>query len=288
LKVFISWSGNRSRLSAEALREWLPEVIQSINPWLSSWDIEAGARWTDNVAKELDASDFGIICVTQDNQHAPWLLFEAGALAKSLGKSRVCPYLIDLEPSQLLPSPLTQFQAKKADEKSTWELIKTINDSEGNIVSERILKKAFHKSWMELEEKLKTIPLIESEKKIERSADDMMSEILELVRSMANSHQQETVNLPRQNLRQNNSSSSLDSKWKLFNDAVTERRPMIGGFLRPAKPRWIDVNTLLIEFVEGDDFFRTTLLERDNLKLVSDAAKEVFGDSIQIKVIGVD
>ena len=217
MKVFISWSGNRSRLSAEALREWLPEVIQSINPWLSSWDIEAGARWTDNVAKELDASDFGIICVTQDNQHAPWLLFEAGALAKSLGKSRVCPYLIDLEPSQLLPSPLTQFQAKKADEKSTWELIKTINDSEGNIVSERILKKAFHKSWMELEEKLKTIPLIESEKKIERSADDMMSEIRQMLND---NYSKISAYLPNQSSLDKYNSETINKNHQYFQEVM--------------------------------------------------------------------
>ena len=57
---------------------------------------------------------FGIICVTEVNQENPWLNFEAGALAKTLNQSRVCPYLIGMRPSDL-KGPLSQFQSIHAD-----------------------------------------------------------------------------------------------------------------------------------------------------------------------------
>ena len=146
MKIFISWSGSRSKIVAEALNQLLPEIIQSVKPWISTSDINAGARWSDNVARELEASNFGIICVTQDNQRAPWLLFEAGALAKSVEKSLVCPYLIDLEPSQLESGPLSQFQAKKADMESTLNLMRTINNNtEGEKLDKQRLENIFHR-----------------------------------------------------------------------------------------------------------------------------------------------
>lgn len=93
MKVFISWSGDVSRRAAMALKDWLPNVIQTVDPFVSSENIQKGARWFTDVGAELEAAKFGIICLTPDNLTAPWLLFEAGALSKSLSQSRVSPLL---------------------------------------------------------------------------------------------------------------------------------------------------------------------------------------------------
>ena len=51
----------------------------------------SGARWNDQVAVELERTNFGIICLTKANQERPWVLFEAGALAKGLKWLGWCP-----------------------------------------------------------------------------------------------------------------------------------------------------------------------------------------------------
>ena len=63
MKVFISWSGNKSHKVGLVFREWLPAVIQSLEPYVSSEDIDKGARWSSDIAKELEDSTFGILCI---------------------------------------------------------------------------------------------------------------------------------------------------------------------------------------------------------------------------------
>ena len=94
MKVFISWSGKRSQALANMLRDWLPNVIQAIKPWMSDVDIDKGSRWSKDIALQLEESKVGIICLTPENLEAPWILFEAGALSKSLEKTYVCPFFI--------------------------------------------------------------------------------------------------------------------------------------------------------------------------------------------------
>lgn len=50
MKIFISWSGTRSRAMAVALRNWLPDVVQAFKPFMSEEDIEKGRRGLDVIA----------------------------------------------------------------------------------------------------------------------------------------------------------------------------------------------------------------------------------------------
>lgn len=184
MKVFIIWSGNRSKTIATALREWIPGIIQRVKPWVSELDVEAGARWNKEIADALEQTRFGVICLTRDNCIAPWLLFEAGALAKTIRETFVCPYLIDMEPSEIPQGPLVQFQAKKADKNGTKELIFTINNSlKEYALDERQLEKAFELWWPDLESTLDNLPKEPTETP-KRSLEDMVEEILEHVRKL--------------------------------------------------------------------------------------------------------
>ena len=165
MNVFISWSGKRSHALAAALHSWLPSVIQAITPWISS-EIPKGSRWSAEVEAGLKESQVGLICMTKDNLSSPWLLFEAGAISKTIERSYVCPYLLDVEPGEL-PAPLKQFQTTKANKDETRSLIHSINRALGErAISERNIDKTFDHMWPMLEKLISEIPIHPSQKKL--------------------------------------------------------------------------------------------------------------------------
>jgi hypothetical protein len=151
MKVFISWSGATSGQVAKLLRSFLQDVNQQIEPWLSTTDLAAGTRWGEELAKSLDKTNFGVICLTREALDSPWLLFEAGALSKSVAQGRVCPYLIGIRPAELT-GPLRQFQSKLADRDGTFDLLTAINESAeaGKLPADRLLR-YFGRFWGDLE-----------------------------------------------------------------------------------------------------------------------------------------
>jgi len=183
MKVFIGWSGQRSQAMALALRDWLPLVLHYVEPWLSETDIAAGERWADAIAKELEASNFGIICVTRENLTSPWILFEAGSLSKSLSSSRVIPLLLDLEFSEI-SGPLAQFQAKKVDEEGVGEAIQSINRAAQQPVQDSRAKQLFDALWPDLHKKLEGIPAPKEASKPIRSQHQIIEELVATVRSL--------------------------------------------------------------------------------------------------------
>ena len=150
--VFISWSGERSKRAAEALREWLGTVLQNARPWMSETDIEKGSRGLDEIARALEGMKVGIICLTPENLTAEWILYEAGALSKTLdAKTRVCTYLLAGLESANLKAPLSLFQWTKANKDDTRKLIHTINKHlDATPVPDGRLDSTFEKGWPDL------------------------------------------------------------------------------------------------------------------------------------------
>ncbi len=53
MKIFISWSGELSEKVGRALHEWLPNVMHSIEPYLSSENISVGQNWVSQIFQEI-------------------------------------------------------------------------------------------------------------------------------------------------------------------------------------------------------------------------------------------
>ncbi|MGH8071729.1 MAG: TIR domain-containing protein [Candidatus Entotheonellia bacterium] len=189
MKVFISWSGARSQVVAEKFRDWLPDVIQAVAPWISSEDIRKGKRWSVDLAHQLETTHIGVICLTPGNLTAPWLLFEAGALSKLHTKkgTYVCTYLIGVSHTTVT-GPLAEFQHTLATKADTHQLVKTINAAmEQGRITDTQLDRAFERCWPDLQQCLETLPETKEAVPPPRKAEDMLQEILEIVRGIAGS-----------------------------------------------------------------------------------------------------
>lgn len=187
MKIFISWSGERSHNVAKLLDNWIRCVVQAVDPWISSKDVDKGSLWFSEISTTLATTQAGIVCLTKENLNKPWILFEAGALAKGLSSNRVFTFLIDLEPKDVR-DPLAQFNHTIPEKNSLYQLLKSINKELGDKkLRDSILENVFETYWEKfksdfeyiLENSLEEEGIIE-----ERSKEDVLSEILYSVRGM--------------------------------------------------------------------------------------------------------
>ncbi|WP_431241042.1 TIR domain-containing protein (plasmid) [Mycolicibacterium aichiense] len=164
MKVFLSWSGDLSHSVAELLHDWLPSVLQTVDPFLSSSSIEKGSRWGTQLTAGLSASGFGLVLLTRENLSSPWMTFEAGALSEGLSSGRVCPLLVDLEPSDVI-GPLAEFQGCRITKEDMSKLITTMNrSSEDNSVDVGRLGRLFEAMWPDLESGVNNILIAHADK----------------------------------------------------------------------------------------------------------------------------
>lgn len=186
MKIFISWSGSRSKAVAEIMSDWLKCVIQASQPWISTRDIDRGAIWFSEINDKLKDTSVGVVCLTQDNKNKPWILFETGALAKGLSTNRVCTFLVDLSPADL-QDPLAQFSHTTPEKGSVWELVRTINNCQNEkFLDERILEQVFETYWPQFQTKFENALKLNQPEEIlpPRSEQDILSEILNNTRSL--------------------------------------------------------------------------------------------------------
>lgn len=162
MKVFLSWSKEYSKKMAAAFEEWLPFVLQDLDVFMSTQDVDLGRSWSNEINDGLKESSVGLIFVTSENVKSTWINFEAGALSKSLitnAEPRVIPILCgEADENLISETPLMQFQSLvNVDRDGMFKLIGFLNKYDGNRISSDILKETFDTWWPKLEKKIKDI-----------------------------------------------------------------------------------------------------------------------------------
>lgn len=187
MKVFISWSGDRSKLVARAWAKFLPDILQNVQVFFSEEDIDAGEVWGNRLDTELADTHHGILCLTHENKTAPWVLYEGGCLSKHVGKARVYCYLHELGISDV-GYPLARFNLILGDKAGALKIVSSVNTAlEKQGVSPERLRRTFEKFYPDFESELSNVPKTETPPP-DRSEKDLLQEVLTLVRGQSQRH----------------------------------------------------------------------------------------------------
>jgi hypothetical protein len=191
MKVFVSWSGKYSKEVANILKTYIPCMLQGLDVFMSQHDLESGERWSNKLANELSASDFGIICLSDTNLNNPWILFEAGALTKQFD-GKACSLLLNgLSPTDV-SGPLSQFQNKTFTEEDVYKLICDLNKQIEPPIAEVQLKLIFDKWYPDILAKYNSVTKNRSDPNpnaTQRDDRSLLEEILTRVRGLDSTSQ---------------------------------------------------------------------------------------------------
>lgn len=262
MKVFISWSGELSKKVASELKKWLPCIIQSIEVFYSPDDIEKGENWDSKISTELSECNYGIVCLTSENKKAPWINFEAGAIAKTLD-SKVSALLIDVSPSEI-QGPLKRYQATKLEREDVWQLISEINNASVPPLPLNVLQQTFDAIWDKMYNAIKSDvenykPKNELQNKVDIENDKAkisgaIEEILQLVRKQnvllgtpekllpVNYIQKTMKNLSVQNVSVVENSINIDDTYS-FDDLIEDILIGIANLLDKIEDNSQDINS---------------------------------------------
>lgn len=160
MDIFVSWAGRDSHAMALVLRRWLPEVLPSVRPWVSSEDIRKGTRWSDELWDRLQSTSYCIVCLTPGAVRSPWVNFEAGAVARAVGgQAHVSPLLLGMSPKDLGAVPLAMFQCTEFTPHDMERLVTAINAVAATPVPESRVRLLLHRAWPILREEIGRIDI---------------------------------------------------------------------------------------------------------------------------------
>ena len=187
MKLFISWSGDHSLAVATALRRLLPDIFDGLELFLSTQDIRKGGRWLEEIGGQLAATIFGIVCLTRENLEEPWLLYEAGAISKSVKKASLYTLLVDgLRPGDI-QGPLSTFQHTVSEKDDVFELVKSINGTYGEAKQDEAkLRRKYEKLfWDEFDKSVTAATPNNIKVEEHRKPEEMLYQLIETTNQIA-------------------------------------------------------------------------------------------------------
>jgi hypothetical protein len=120
-------------------------------------------------------------------------MFEAGALSKNIGRAKVVPILVDVEPADVL-GPLMQFQCARFEESEIQRVLRMLNSELKDLsLSEDILESVFAMWWPVLQENVGQMiqQRASTESAVIRPDRDLLEEMVGLARSIARRQSEE-------------------------------------------------------------------------------------------------
>jgi len=192
MRIFISFSGEKSKHTAIVFKEWITDVIQVVDPFLSE-DMDKGVLSFSEISNALTDCNFGVICLTHENIGSPWINFEAGAMAHQLTPNgqnvSVTGLLVDITKTTEVEGPLSRFQHTSINRPDIEKLLQSINERIEGVghLSKAQLDKALETHWNALETKINQINQKFDTESVEesdpRSDRELLEEIVELSRA---------------------------------------------------------------------------------------------------------
>lgn len=158
--IFISWSGSNTKYFAIALKNILETIIFPSNEtglkcFVSDEDIAAGTDWWVEIKDELRYCGLGILCVTNENIKAPWIFYEAGAMAARNIPS--IPLLIGCNIKLLAGTPLQGKQCINFNDANKFvKMMENVNASL-NLLPKTFVKSTALLGYKQLKKDLKKV-----------------------------------------------------------------------------------------------------------------------------------
>lgn len=153
---------------------------------MSKHDLESGTRWGQQLADQLETSNFGILCLTPSNLNNPWILFEAGSLTK-IANSRACGLLFGGVSPADIAGPLSQFQHRIFDQEGVFTLLEDLNRVCESPLEQSQLKLLYDKFWPDLQQECAEVfrrPATDDSELPKRDTSEVLNELVTAVRDL--------------------------------------------------------------------------------------------------------
>lgn len=184
MKIFISWSKEKSRRLAEATQKLIINVLGNSIEIFFSPDMYKGTNADYKIHNQLLESDKCITCITSDNFKNPWLMYEAGVIYGShydkTDKGIVIPILFEHIPewSSWVDKPLNryvpiQIEYNPKSNETKKEFLNFLTELGGEC---GLKPKNFNKYWAFYWESVKEI--LESERLVPVSCRNLVDQLI--------------------------------------------------------------------------------------------------------------